>query len=324
MGTITPVAEIEPIQISGAIITFASLANYDLIKKYDINIGDIVQISRRGDVIPHIDKVITKVNSGHIIAPQKCPSCNTTLITENKFLKCPNTYSCPAQILGVLRLFCSILDIKGISQKTIQKLHTTGKLNLPGDFYNLIVDDFKKLDGLGEKSGNNITHQIQLKKSLTLKEIFNAASIPDFSSARIQQIIDAGFNTPSKILNLQVSDLEPLVGFQKTLATKIVQGVTSRTEIIQSILSHVTVKTKKTTHKLQGLTFVITGQLSRPRKEIIDELQTLGAKISSSVTQNTNYLITNETNSNSSKFKSAQKLGINIINENQLKSLLTQ
>jgi len=108
------------------------------------------------------------------------------------------------------------------------------------------------------------------------------------------------------------------------LATKIVQGISSRTEIIQSILDHVTIKTIKTTRKLQGLTFVITGQLSRPRKDIIDELQTLGAKISSSVTQNTNYLITNETNSNSSKFKTAQKLGIKIINENQLKSLLTQ
>ena len=324
MGTITPVAEIEPIQISGAVITFASLANYDLIKKYDINIGDIVQISRRGDVIPHIDKVITKVNSGHIIAPQKCPSCNTILIIENKFLKCPNTYSCPAQILGVLRLFCSILDIKGISQKTIQKLHTSEKLNLPGDFYNLTVDDFKNLDGLGEKSGNNIIHQIQLKKNLTLKEIFNAASIPDFSSARIQQIIDAGFDTPQNFLKLQVSDLESLAGFQKTLATKIIEGINIRKEIIQSILDHVTIKTIKTTRKLQGLTFVITGQLSRPRKDIIDELQTLGAKISSSVTQNTNYLITNETNSNSSKFKTAQKLGIKIINENQLKSLLTQ
>ena len=90
MGTVTPVAEVDPIEISGAIITFASLANYDLIKEKNINIDDIVEIQRRGDVIPHIENVITKINSGHIIAPTICPSCGTKLIIDNKFLRCPN------------------------------------------------------------------------------------------------------------------------------------------------------------------------------------------------------------------------------------------
>lgn len=322
MGTVTPVAQVEPVLVSGAVITFASLANFDLIKQLNVNIGDIVEISRRGDVIPHIEKVINKVNPGHLTAPDKCPSCQTPLIVESKFLKCPNSGSCPSQILGILRLFCSTLGIKGISLKTIQKLHASGVLKLPGDFYKLKIDNFKDLDGLGEKSGNNIIHQIQSKKILTLQQIFAAAAIPDFSSARIQQLINAGFDTPQKILNLKVSDLEALVGFQNTLATKIIEGIALRQDIIQSILGHVTLKTSDTSQHLQGLTFVITGKLSRPRQDITNELRSLGAAVSSSVSQNTDYLISNETETNSSKYKTAQKLGIKIINETQLAQMI--
>ena len=149
-SAITPV-EVDPIETSGAIITYASLANYDLIKEKNINIGDIVEISRRGDVIPHIEKVISKVNSGHIIAPESCPICKTKLITDHKFLKCPNP-NCLGQTLGVLNLFCKTLDIKNISGKTIQKLFDSGKLKLPGDFYKLKIEDIATLENLGEKS----------------------------------------------------------------------------------------------------------------------------------------------------------------------------
>jgi DNA ligase (NAD+) len=322
MGTITPVAQVEPVLVSGAVITFASLANFDLIKQLDVNIGDVVEISRRGDVIPHIEKVVSKVNSGHLTAPDKCPSCQTPLIVESKFLKCPNSDTCPSQILGILRLFCSTLDIKGISLKTIQKLHASGVLQLPGDFYKLNIDHFKDLDGLGEKSGNNIIHQIQSKKTLTLQQIFTAAAIPDFSSARIQQLINAGFDTPQKILNLKVSDLEALAGFQNTLATKIIEGIAARIDIIQSILDQVTLESPDTSRQLLGMTFVITGELSRPRKDIINQLQSLGATVSASVSQNTDYLISNETKTNSSKFKTAQKLGTKIINETQLAQII--
>ncbi len=210
LGMITPVAKVDPIEISGAIITFASLANYDLIKEKDININDIVEISRRGDVIPHIDHIVSKVSQGHIQAPLDCPSCHTKLIIESKFLKCPNTQNCPAQILGSLKLFCDSLEIKGISDKTIQKLYQANLIKLPGDFYKLTVNDFCNLTGLGQKSGQNIVHQIQSKKTLTTKQILTAASIPNFSGKRIQQLISAGFDTPQKIIDLTIEKLESL------------------------------------------------------------------------------------------------------------------
>jgi len=324
LGTVTPVAQVDPIEVSGAIITFASLANYDLVKKMEVNIGDIVEISRRGDVIPHIEKVVTKVTPGFINPPQNCPVCGTKLLVSDKYIRCPDIL-CPAQTLGCLRLFCDTLEIKGISTKTIEKLNKVGLVKLPGDFYKLTVADFINLDGLGEKSGKNIIAQIQAKRVLTVVEVFDAAIIPNFSAARIKQVIAAGFNTPEKILNLKISDLEPLPGFQITLATKIVEGINLRRQVIESILSQVSIKNFKLKIKnlaLQGLSFAITGDLSQPRTEVQKDIETAGGKVISAVSSNTSYLVTNETGSNSSKFQTAKKLGVKIISESQLYDLI--
>lgn len=321
MGTITPVAQVDPIEISGAVITFASLANYDLIKEKNININDIVEIQRRGDVIPHIENVINKVTPGHIIAPTHCPSCQSKLISDNKFIRCPNLKNCPAQILGSLKLFCSTLEIKGISEKTIDKLYQLKLIRLPGDFYNLKVIDFENIFGLGKKSGTNIINEIQNKRNLSLKQVLDAAIIPNFSSQRIIQLINAGFNTPNKILNITIDQLESLPGIQITLAQKIYQGIQDRKDFIQSILSQITLKESNSSNKLKGLIFAITGSLNQPRKDIEDKIISLGGKISSSVTSNTSYLITNETKSDSSKFISAQKFGTKIITEDEFNTL---
>jgi DNA ligase (NAD+) len=321
MGTITPVAQVDPIEISGAVITFASLANYDLIKEKNINIDDIVEIQRRGDVIPHIENVITKVSSGHIIAPEFCPSCHTKLISDNKFLRCPNIKNCPDQILGSLKLFCNTLEIKGISDKTIDKLYQLKLIRLPGDFYNLKVSDFANIFGLGQKSGTNIVNEIQSKKTLTLKQILDAAIIPNFSSQRIIQLINLGFDTSEKILNITIDQLEALPGIQITLAQKIHQGIQDRKDFIKSILSQVNIQQIKSSNKLNNLTFAITGSLNQPRKDIEDKIISLGGKVANSVTSNTDYLITNETGSNSSKFVSAKKFGTKIITEDEFNNL---
>ncbi|HEX8923344.1 MAG TPA: NAD-dependent DNA ligase LigA [Patescibacteria group bacterium] len=321
-GTVTPVGQVEPVEISGAVINFASLANFDLVKEMDLNIGDIVEVSRRGDVIPHIEKVISKVNPGHISAPTECPVCGTRLIADAKYLRCPNTLGCPAQTLGSLRLFCATLDIKGISDKTIEKLVKAGKLALPGDFYKLTVKDFVDLEGLGEKSGGNIVREIQAKKKLSLVRTFDAAAIPNFSAARIEQVISAGFNTPEKILKLDVADLEALPGFQVTLATKIVTGIRQRLDSIRSILNEVTIINEHKSDKLANLNFAITGQLSAPRKTIEDLISQSGGKVVSAVTGNTSYLVSNETDSDSSKFVSAKKLNVPVITEAELMDML--
>jgi len=321
MGTITPVAQVDPIEISGAIITFASLANYDLIKEKNINIDDIVEIQRRGDVIPHIENVITKVSPGHTLAPEFCPSCHTKLISDNKFLRCPNIKNCPDQILGSLKLFCSTLEIKGISDKTIDKLYQLKLVRLPGDFYDLKVSDFANIFGLGQKSGTNIVNEIQAKKTLTLKQILDASIIPNFSSQRIIQIINAGFDTPEKILNITIDQLEALPGIQITLAQKIYQGIQDRKDFIESILNKVEIKKTKSLNKLNGLVFAITGSLTQPRKDIEDKIISLGGKIAASVTSNTDFLITNETESDSSKFISAKKFGTKIITEAEFNKL---
>ncbi len=324
LGTITPVAQIDPILVSGATISFVSLANLDQIQKLNLNVGDIVEVSRRGDVIPHIEKVISKTTSGSATPPQNCLACHTPLVFDNKFLKCPNSLSCPAQTLGQLNLFCKVLDIKGISSKTIEKLHQAGLVNKPGDFYTLTAIDISKLDNLGDISAKNIISQIQAKRHLDLLSIFHSASIPNFSKARIKQLIDAGFNTPQKLLNLSLADLENLPGFKVTLAQKIVTGISLRRPAIESILSQVTVKQTSSSTKLKGLSICITGSLSQPRKDIEKLIVDNGGKLSSNVSSNTSYLVINDTSSNSSKFITANKLGIPIISEQKLLNLINQ
>ena len=324
MGTITPVAQVDPIEISGAIITYASLANYDLIKEKNININDVVEIQRRGDVIPHIEGVVTKVTPGHLLAPTNCPSCHTKLIQDNKYIKCPNLKNCQPQILGSLKLFCDTLDIKGISDKTIAKLWQLNLVKLPGDFYTLQVSDFESIPGLGTKSGTNIVREIKAKKTLTLKAVLDASIIPNFSSQRINQIIQAGFDTPDKILNITVPQLESLPGIQITLAQKIFQGIQDRKNFIESILNNVIIHESKIINQkseIFGKNFAITGTLSVPRITLEDKITSLGGKIVSTVTSNTNYLVSNDSKSNSSKCISAQKFGTKIISEAELNQL---
>lgn len=324
LGTITPVAQIEPVEISGAVITYASLANLDLIEEKGINVGDIVQVSRRGDVIPHIESVVSKVNPGHAAAPKNCPECHTALLRDHKFLRCPNP-ACPAQSLGLLRLFCQVLDIKGISEKTIAKLVEAGKVKRPGDFYDLQVADFLNLDGLGPKSGQNIVNEIQAKKKLNLISAFQAAAIPNFSKARIKQLVEAGFNTPDKLLHLTIEQLEALPGIQITLANKIFSGLQLRQDNLRSILGHVTITEAKpalANSALSGLTFCITGDLSLPRKQVEADIEGHGGKIQSAVTSHTSFLVTNEAESDSSKFRAAKKLDVPIISETELYRLI--
>jgi len=322
MGAITPVAQIEPIELSGAIVTFASLANHDLIIKKNINVGDIIEVTRRGDVIPHIEKVVTKVIEDHITIPTVCPSCNTILIKKSKLLRCPNTKNCLGQIIGSLNLFCHTLDILGLSDKTIQKLYNAKKITVPGDFYKLTAKDIAPLDNLGEKSAKNIINQIQNKKEITLKQVFDSAIIPNFSGARIQQLITEGYDTPEKLLNLNIDELVKIKGFQITLAQKIIDGINLRRVWINSILSQVKIQFVIRNLKFTNLSFCITGTLTQPRQKLIDIIESNGGKFLSSVTSNTNYLICNEP-SKSDKYLSAIKSNIPIITESEFSTLVS-
>ncbi len=321
LGTITPVAQVEPVELSGAVVTYASLANYQLIQEKDINIGDFVEISRRGDVIPLIEKVVTKVEVGHVLSPENCPSCGSKLITVDKFLKCPNS-SCPAKILGCLRLYCKFLDIQNISDKTIEKLYKIGKLKTPADFYALQVADIAPIDGLGEKSATKIIQEIAKKQELTLVELFTAVAIPNFSQKRIQQLVSSGFDTPEKLLDLTNQQLLSQPGFQEGLAQKVVAGLAQRRQTILDLLPKIKLKTSTAKNILNGAIFCITGSLSAPRKDIENKIVDSGGKVANSVSKNTTYLVTNEPNSGSSKLEQATRFGTKIISENELALLL--
>ena len=149
-------------------------------------------------------------------------------------------------------MFYDTLGILGLSDKTITKLYHSGRVRLPGDFYQLRVDEISSLDNLGEKSAKNILHQIDKKRTLSLVEAFDAAIIPNFSQKRIQQLINFGFDTPRKLLDLSPTDILAIKGFQQTLADKIISGINLRRPWIESILSQVTLKLEVRSLKLEN------------------------------------------------------------------------
>lgn len=266
--------------------------------------------------------MVTKVAPGHAPSPDVCPSCNTKLVTVDKFLKCPNP-TCPAQILGCLRLYCKFLDIQNISDKTIEKLYKIGKLKTPADFYNLQVGDIAPIDGLGEKSATKIVQEIAKKQELSLVELFTAVAIPNFSQKRIQQLVSSGFDTPEKLLNLTEKELLAQPGFQAGLAQKVIAALAQRHQTILDLLPKIKLKASTTKNILNGAIFCITGSLSSPRKEIENKIVESGGKVANSVSKNTTYLVTNEPNSGSSKLEQAQRFGTKIISEEELFNMLT-
>lgn len=326
LGHITPVAILTPVEVAGAIVTKASLGNKDLIMVKNIQVGDIVHLSRRGDVIPYVESVTTKINPGTASIPTLCPSCQTKLVVEPKYLLCPNHLSCPAQVIGTLRLFSKALGIDAIATKTIQKLYTAGKLTKPGDFYTLTVSDFESLPGLGRLIGNKIITQIQNRRSLSVEEVFEANAIPNLSQARLQELINHGFNKPEHILCLTVSDLVKLKGYKTTLAQKIVQGIKLRRANITSVLAQVTIiqPTQTIRQSLAKYSFCLTGAMTKPRTEIIKLIEQNGGTIRPTVSSKLQYLVSNQPNSSSTKTKTAKKLGIPIISEADLYALITK
>lgn len=323
LGSITPVATVAPVSLSGATITKASLANFQLLKQKNINVGDVVSISRRGDVIPYIESVITKVKPSHAIIPTTCPSCQTKLIKLDKDLLCPNHQNCPPQVIGRLNLFCKKLNILGISKKTIKKFYKNKIVITPADFYKLKVNDIASIDGMGQKSAQNIISQINKKSLLSLIDLFTSVSISDLSTARLKLLIKAGFDTPQKLLNIKVGDLQKLAGFQQTLATKTVKGISDRQKDINLLLDKIKLKKPSNTNqRLNNLNFVITGSLSQPRSYFQKLINQNGGNLLSTITKNTSYLITNNPQSNSSKLIKAKNLGIPIINEDDFNQLI--
>jgi len=330
-GVLTPVARLEPVFVGGVTVTNATLHNEDEVKRKDVRVGDTVIIRRAGDVIPEIVQVVKekRPNKTSIFKmPEHCPVCSSEVErTEGEAVsRCSGGLFCIAQQIQAIIHFASrrAMDIDGLGDKLIEQLVEKGHIKNVADLYSLKLERLAALDRMADKSAANIIQAREDSKETTLDRFIYALGIREVGEATARALANH-FGNLEKIQQAtqkeleEVSDVGPIVAKHIT----IFFSQTHNNEVIKKLIkAKIHWPNVETNNKqpLKGKTFVITGTLrSMKRDEAKQKLQALGAKVSSSVSKNTDYVIAGS--EPGSKAEKARQLNITILNEQEFISL---
>ena len=334
IGTVTPVAELEPVLLSGSTISRATLHNYDEIKRKDIRVGDKVIIEKGGDVIPKIVAVDLKertAGSKQVNPPLNCPVCNSPLFKPEDEVAyyCENT-ECPAQIRGRIEHFASrgAMDIEGLGESLINLFVEKGFMITYDDIYHL--KDYREklinLERLGKKSIDNLLTAIEESKKQPFPKVLFGLGIRYVGSGAAKKLA-SHFNSIDDLINASAEEISDIHEIGKSIS-KSVKTFFSKDENIKIInklkaagLIFTAEKKQHSSNSLRGKSFVLTGSLSAfSREEAGDKITSSGGKVTSSVSKNTDYVVAGE--KPGSKFEKAKSLGIKILNETEFVELL--
>ena len=330
-GAITPVAKLKPTNVGGVIISNATLHNQDEIERKDIRIGDTVLIQRAGDVIPEIIKVINEkrpINTSAYKLPKICPSCNSKLQKneDEAVLRCVNIHECPDQKKGQIIHFVSknCMDIDGFGEKMVIQLIDNKLIKNISDIFYLNENDLLKMDRMGEKSINNLISAIDNSKQTQLWRFIHGLGIRNIGE-NTSKILEGKFHNIESLFYLNINDLIKIEEIGDISAECIVDffNNTQNIHVINRCLDAGLIfkEMKPTNNTLEGIVFVITGTLNSSRNNIKLNLESFGAKVSSSISSKTNYLICGE-NPGQNKIKKARELNIQSIDENELLNMI--
>ena len=322
-GVITPVAELEPIFLEGAKISRATLHNFDEMQKKDIQINDFVMVIRSGDVIPKIIKSLPALRDGTQYPceiPTQCPICNSTLLREEKLIKCQNL-NCSARVKSSITHFASkkALNIDGLGERIVELLFEHKKIQSIEDIFTLKASDLEGLEGFKEKKIKNLIEAISNVKGVELWRFINALGIEHIGEGASKKLANAyGLEFYKK----DYEDFIALDGFGSEMAESLVEFCAVNQTRLLHLLEYIapTCNIQVLDSKISGKTFVITGTLPKKREDYQELLESLGAKVSGSVSKKTDFLLCGE--DAGSKLTKAKELGIKIINAQELEALL--
>ena len=331
-GLINPVAIFEPVELEGTIVKRASLHNVSIVEELKLGIGDTINVYKANMIIPQVESNDTKSNNYKL--PDKCPACNSKLIINNndgvKTLVCENP-DCPIKHTKSFENFVSrnCMNIEGISIATIETFIKAGFVKKFSDLYKLekYKDKIIDIEGFGEKSYENIITAINKSKETDLYRFINSLGINGIGHAN-SKVLSKHFNDDlDKIIDASLEDLTNIKDIGPVLAKSIYDYFKDQNNIneIKELRKYISFnKNTKGDKKLENMVFVITGSLNtyENRDELVKVIEDNGGKVSSSVSKNTNYLINNDINSNSSKNKKAKELNVKIINEEMFKEMI--
>ncbi len=325
-GIVTPVAVINPVNLSGSIVSRASMYNFDEIQRLNISLYDEVLVKKAAEIIPKVVKARHTEKSKDLILPDVCPSCNEKLVeVEGEVaIYCPNKKSCPAQIKGRIEYFVSkqAMDIDGFGEAIINQLVEKGYVYRVSDLYKLTMEQFLTLDLIKDKSANNLLNAIEKSKDVLLSKFINALGIR-LVGKESSDILAQNYQTINDLMNAKYNDLAQIDGIGDKMAKSIVEFFEDEENILtinELIELGVNIKNKYSgilDLRLKGQSFVITGTLETlSRDEAQSKLKELGAKTPSSVSKNTTFVVVGS--NPGSKATKAQELGITILSEEDL------
>ncbi len=328
-GKLTPLALLEPRLIEGSVVSRATLHNAEFIKALDLRVGDRVIVRKAGGVIPEIVRVLeeerTKLDTWPV--PTQCPECGHELVPEGANLFCVNP-TCPAQVFERVKHFVSrnAMDIAGLGEKIIEQLLERGLIRDAADLYSLEIEQLAELDRLAERSAQKIHAQITDSKNRELARLIFALGIPHVGE-RAAGALERAFADLGEIRRASATEFAQIDGIGPGIAHSLAGALADPAihDLLDRLEQH-GVNTRSRTvrqgNALAGLNFVLTGTLSRPRNEVSDELESLGARVTSSVTKQTSYLIAGS--DAGSKLNRARELGVKILDEIELAAIISE
>ena len=340
-GTVTPVAMLEPVELSGTTVKRASLHNWDQVARLGVGTGDRVLVHKAGEIIPQVLSVVEKHAEGPFAPPASCPSCGTALARdEGKVaLRCPNSLGCPWQLAQSIQFFAGRgqMNIDGLGEKVTQSLIDAGLVKNVADLFALTQDQVEALDRFAEQSAKNLIEAIaRAGRTASFSRLLAALGVPHVGGVAARAIAQR-YRRMAELLSLvdagadaAVEQISEVPGVGEVIARSLVDFLArpeSREVLRLLALRGVDPVEPEAapvaaTGPLGGKTFVITGTLSAPRSEVQHRIESAGGKVTGSVSKATSYLVAGE-NTGQSKLSAAAKHGVTVIDEAALDRLLS-
>ena len=331
-GLINPVAIFEPVELEGTTVSRASVHNISIVKELKLGIGDQIEVYKANMIIPQIARNLTE--SGTLEIPKECPVCHGEAVIRQEndveSLYCINP-ECPAKKIKSFTLFVSrdAMNIDGLSEASLEKLIARGFLKDFGDLYELsrYKDEIVQMEGFGQKSYDNLIVSIEKSRKTTLPRVLYSLGILNVGLANAKLICKAFDYDLEAIRKAEAKDISAIDGIGPVIAKSLTEYFRDpeHERMLDHLLTHLEIEQVVVgdAQMFAGMNFVITGSVHHfaNRAEVKELIESKGGKVTGSVTSKTNYLINNDTTSNSSKNKKARELGIPVISEEEFMAM---
>ena len=330
----TPVAVVDPVQLAGTTVRRASLVHPELIEEMGLQIGSEVILTKRGDIIPKIERLVAHGKDARPIdVPTHCETCGTELVNEGKRLYCPNL-ACPKRDFHRLQKWIDVLDVRDFGDVLLRRLFDAGLVRKVADLYALTWETLAEFEGMGEVSAKKALGNLRAVEEIPLARFVAGFDIFGIAELKIRKAVDAGFDTLERLRDADPEELAAAEGIADITARQIVRGVTDVYPMMEELLQTGAVRIRSSGRTgegtddeaqaaLAGRTFCFTGSLERmKRSEAEDLVRSHGGEARSSVTAALSYLVTNDPSAGSSKLRKARELEVPVISEDEFFAML--